>query len=362
MQVLKANDPEATLRAVEVLEKGGLTILPTETIYGIAASSTSEKGVRKLGQYKKKPLGKPMPIAVINQDMAEEYAELNPTAKKLYQTFLPGPLTVVSKGKHKLVPGVESEIGTLGIRIPGYDLITKIIKGLGNPIVLTAATNIGKKRPYEIDDVLKNISEKQKALIDLIIDAGTLPRREPSTVIDTTLDDVAVLRQGEIMFNVQNSIFSRSEETTMNTAKELWQKYEHHAGKRAIVYALEGEMGVGKTIFTKGLAKAMGIAETVTAPTYSLNDQYSILNPSVPLSAGVQYKLEHIDAWRMQAPEELEELGIKKMISDKSVLAIEWADRVVVVIRKYNEEAVIIWVKIEYGEKENDRKISWGVL
>ena len=59
---------------------------------------------------------------------------------------------------------------------------------------------------------------------------------------------------------------------------------------------------------------------------------------------------------------ELENLGLVKIISDKSVIAVEWADRVMDIVRGYNEEAVIIWIKIKYGKAENDRIISWGVL
>ncbi len=60
--------------------------------------------------------------------------------------------------------------------------------------------------------------------------------------------------------------------------------------------------------------------------------------------------------------EELKNLGINELINDRSVIAIEWAEKVADVIRKYNEEAIIIWVKIKYSKKENERLISWGIL
>ena len=75
--------------------------------------------------------------------------------------------------------------------------------------------------------------------------------------------------------------------------------------------------------------------------------------------------LVHIDTWRMINPNsELAELDIKSLIADKTVLAIEWADKAIEEIKKYCEDAIIIWVKIEYPSKgsgqENDRLISWG--
>ena len=188
-------------------------------------------------------------------------------------------------------------------------------------------------------------------MIDLIIDAGDLPHNEPSTVIDTTLDDPVTLRQGEIKLANKNELLSRSEENTQNSAKEIWQKYEQHSGKRAIIFALQGEMGTGKTIFTKGLARAMGITELVTSPTFTLENEYI---------TGKE-KLFHFDAWRLEKSEELRNLGFKNLIKDKSVVSVEWAEKVSDTIHEFDDEAIIIWVKIEFGKRQNERRIAWGV-
>ena len=343
-----------TEKVVKVLKIGGLVIMPTQTMYGAFIDATNQKAVEKLSNYKRRPFGKPFSVAVLNKEMAEEYTQLNKTARKLYKTFLPGPVTIVSKGKHKVAPGVESETGTLAIRIPNYKLVLDVVKTLGKPITATSANSGYQKRPYKISDILNNLSGKQKNLIDLIVDAGELPHNDPSTVIDTTFEDPAVLRQGEIKLKDKIEILSKNEESTQNFAKELWQKYENYAGKRAVVFALEGPMGAGKTQFTKGLARAMGIKDEVVSPTYDLELSYK--------SSVLSLQLTHIDAWRMESSQELKDLNFTKTITDKSIVAIEWADRVADEIRKYNEEAIIIWVKIKYGKLENDRLVSWGIL
>jgi len=335
-------------QAVTVLRQGGLIIYPTETTYGVGVDATNPKAVKKLSQYKKRPLGKPYSIAVNNLEMAQKYVDLNPTALNLFQTLLPGPLTIVSQGKHKVAKGVESETGTLGIRIPDYPLVLGIIKAFGKPITATSANASYQKRPYKISDILENISEKQKESIDLIIDAGELPHNEPSTVIDTTLDDPVILRQGKIKLTDKNEVLSRSAEGTQNLGKELLQKYEPYIGKRPIIFALEGPMGAGKTQFTKGVAKALGIKDEVVSPTYNLVLEYQ--------------GLVHIDAWRIASADDFNALGINKYLSDKSILVIEWAERVQDVIRSYHDEAIIVWIKIGYGENQNDRLISWGTL
>jgi len=323
--------------------------MPTETLYGAFVDATNSKAVFKLNKYKARPFGKPYSVAVKNQIMAERFVKLNKSAKDIYKNFLPGPITVISKTKHKVAPGVESENGSLGIRIPDYKFVLSVIDKLNKPITATSANASYKKRPYKIDDILNNISKKQKSLIDLIVDGGELPRRDPSTVIDTTLDNLTTLRQGDIRISKAEGVLSRSEENTKNVAKEIWQKYENYKDKRAIVFALTGQMGAGKTIFTKGLAHAIGITETIVSPTCSLEEEYG-------------NDLVHIDAWRMENGEELKALGFSKKILDKNVIAIEWADRVSEEIRKHNEEAIIIWVKIEYGKNINERVISWKAL
>lgn len=357
MRIIKDNS-KGIGAAISILEKGGLVIFPCETVYGVAVDSQNAEAVKKLNLYKQRPFGKPYAIMCSSQKMAEKYVDLNDSAKKLYKTFLPGPVTVVSKGKGSVAAGIESETGTLGVRIPDYKLMLDLIEKFGHPIVATSANSSYQKRPYKISDILDNISAKQKFLIDLIIDAGELPRNEPSTVIDTTLDDLTVLRQGDIKLKDKNEVLSRGEENTQNIGKELWQKYENYKDKRAIVFALEGEMGTGKTQFTKGLARAMGITELITSPTFALENEYSTIQPSSHLTMS----LYHFDAWRLENSDELRVLGFEDLIKNKSVVSIEWAERVVDEIRKFDSDAIIIWINIKFGKKENERVIGWGNL
>lgn len=349
MKIIKESKSIVDL-VVKSLTEGQLVFMATETVYIAAVDATNKTAVEKLVSFKNRPFGKPFSVGVTDINMAEKYVVLNKTAKDLYKRFLPGPVTVVSVGRHNVADGVEAENGTLGIRIPDYPFFQDVCSKFKKPITATSANASYKRRPYKLSDILDNISEKQKLLIDLMVDAGELPHNEPSTVIDTTLDDEPViLRQGDIKLRDRNEVLSRSEENTQNVAKELWQKFETYNNKRAIIFALEGQMGAGKTQFVKGLAKAMDINEQVTSPSYDLLNNYD--------------SLSHIDTWRMLDPNiELGGLGTQKLISDKSVIAIEWADRALQEIKTYVDDAIIIWVKIEYGKNENDRLISWGNL
>jgi L-threonylcarbamoyladenylate synthase len=95
----------------------------------------------------------------------------------------------------------SSEKNTLGVRIPDHKLIREVIKEFGKPITMTSANLSGRKTPYEIEDVLNNISDKSKSFIELILDSGKLPPNSPSSVIDTTNEGVVSIREGSIDFS-----------------------------------------------------------------------------------------------------------------------------------------------------------------
>lgn len=361
MEILKANNntEEIVIRAVAALRSGGLVVFPTETVYGIGACATDQGAIDKLLAYKTRREGKPLSIAVDSVDMARKYVEVNKTAENLYTNFLPGPITVVSRGLHTVADGIESEHGTLGVRIPDYPLVVSIVKSLGLPITATSANASYKKKPYTVDDILDNLTDKQKNLISLIIDAGELPKREPSTVVDTTLDEEVVLRQGDIKLTEIKETQSHNPEETRNIGSELTRKYKHYLGYKSVILALEGDLGAGKTEMTKGIAQELGIHEAITSPTFIIESEYAV--PTVEGSYAALHKpmLYHMDTWRINdVGAEMEALGLVEKINQGHVFVIEWANKATEFLSSVAESAIIIWVKIEHGENETDRSIT----
>src|SRR5258708_5864385 len=135
-------------QTIAVLRSGGLVIFPTETTYGAGVLATNQVAVDKLLAFKSRREGKPLSIAVTDEEMANRYVEVNESAHRLYERFLPGPVTVISRGRGVVAHGVESEFGTLGVRIPDYALVLELVKQLGEPITATSANASGAKRPY----------------------------------------------------------------------------------------------------------------------------------------------------------------------------------------------------------------------
>ncbi len=345
---------EIIAAATAILQSGGLVLYPTETVYGVGVDATNPEAVEKLLAYKSRREGKPLSIAVSNQEMATEYVELNEQAQTLYTQFLPGPVTIVSFAKNKVAPGVASEFNTLGVRIPDYPLITELVRSLGKPITATSANASGKKRPYTIADVLDRLSNNQKQLIDLIIDAGTLPPNPPSTVIDTTLSTPLTMRQGAVSIATAGqpgttiTYHSNSDQETKDLAGRLLLKHYGSMKKTGLVIGLDGELGAGKTVFTKGIGNFLRITETINSPTYSYYQEYPYQREQ---QTGTLF---HADVWKIDTQAEFKLLDMQSLIQPGSVLVVEWWSQV----SAYFQPAIQVpIIQIKISDQGNTKRL-----
>ncbi len=182
--IIKINDRKAITSAVSVLKKGGIVVYPTETSYGVGADATNIRALKKINRLKGRK-NKFLPI-IIDRKMAGKYIVLNSDMKNLMKRFMPGPLTLVADKRMK----TKKLLG--GFRIPANSFALNLVKRFGKPITATSANISGNKQIYGIKDVKKVFSGRA----DLIIDAGSLPRRQPSTVFDVR--GMRILRKGKI--------------------------------------------------------------------------------------------------------------------------------------------------------------------
>jgi L-threonylcarbamoyladenylate synthase len=350
---LKKQKPTKVInQTIKVLKNDGLAIYPTETCYGAGVDSTNKKAVQKLLAYKGKRANKAIAIACADQKMASHYVKINQTAQNLYTNFLPGPLTVISKSKNKVVQQLESENKTLGIRIPDHRLTLQLIKAYGKPITATSANTSGNPPPYSISSLLKYTSQKAQKLIDLVLDAGQLKLRPVSSVVDTTLNEPKLLRQGKItLVGCKDQVFtSTSEKETKIIAAKIFNQFKKELANKCLIFALQGQLGAGKTQFIKGVGQALDIKENIASPTYILLKEYHYQ----------QGMLYHIDTWRMETAEELANLGFVKMIKPDNVICIEWLEKVKSYLEKISKKTKVklVWITIDYLNQKK-RKIKY---
>lgn len=172
--------------AVKVLRRDGLVVYPTDTVYGLGADALSEYAVHRLYEVKGRPLGKPISVAVSDEEMMGAIAKISDEAWEFIREFLPGPVTLILPAKSCLPPVLSGGTGMIGIRMPKNQIARDIIAELDAPITGTSANLSGTTPPASREQV--NVT------YDLFVDGGELPGT-PSTVVD--LRARQILRPGE---------------------------------------------------------------------------------------------------------------------------------------------------------------------
>lgn len=188
------DDPQAVPRAAAVIEAGGLVILPTDTVYGVAADLWQPGAVQALYDAKRRPPDRAIPILLADPEHIETVAQSVPdAARRLADAFWPGPLTIVVP-KRPNVPQIVSSLPTIGVRIPDHAGTREVIRACGGALAVTSA-NLSDEPPA------LTAQEAAAALGDdiaLVLDGGPCPGGTPSTVVDVSGGDLRILRAGPL--------------------------------------------------------------------------------------------------------------------------------------------------------------------
>jgi tRNA threonylcarbamoyl adenosine modification protein (Sua5/YciO/YrdC/YwlC family) len=186
------NPQERLLRqAVEVLTGGGIIAYPTDTCYAIGCDLYNTKGIAKIYQLKRRPLGKPFSFICADLKNISEYALVGNYAYKTMKRLLPGPYTFVLEGS-RLVPRIMlTKRHTVGIRVPNNEICLAIVRELDHPVISTSATD----PDGNILESPLEIKEKLGHALDLIIDGGGITG-QPSSIISLIDDTPEILREG----------------------------------------------------------------------------------------------------------------------------------------------------------------------
>lgn len=187
-------NPRDLDRVVAVLQRGGVIIYPTDTVYGIGCDITHAKAVERVMRLKGlKP--KDAHFSFICKDLSNiaDYVKVSNPTFKLMKKNLPGPFTFILPGLHKVPDYFLSKRKTVGIRIPNHRIPQEIVNRLGNPILTTSLKDDDELVEYTTDPQV--IYENYKHLVDAVIDAGA-GGNIPSTIVDCSDDEPVIIRQG----------------------------------------------------------------------------------------------------------------------------------------------------------------------
>lgn len=178
--------------AVAALRAGNLVIVPTDTVYGIAADGTNADAVARLFRAKRRSPEKAVALLAASQAQAAAVADLSaPAAQRLIAQWWPGPLTLVCRAQVPLPVGVDSE-GTVGVRVPADTVVQAIAQELGHPLAVSSANRSGEDATATFDGAIRDIGESAAVALD----GGDCPLGLASTVVDISGEQPVVLRQG----------------------------------------------------------------------------------------------------------------------------------------------------------------------
>ena len=179
--------------SVKVLNKGGLVVFPTDTVYGLASKYNQNDAIQRIYQVKGREQTKALPVLISNLDQIELISTgLTKNARKLITFFWPGALTIILEKRYDLQVPLSMD-NSIGIRIPDDPFVRSIVEQVG-PLATTSANLSGLNSATNIDQVLKQIGN----VVDLVIDGGECSGGIPSTVVDCRGAEIKILREGII--------------------------------------------------------------------------------------------------------------------------------------------------------------------
>ena len=199
LKIYENNPSEKSIaKAVQILKDGGVIIYPTDTVYAIGCDIFQQKAIERVCKFKNIDIKKSR-LSLICNDLSNisTYAKISNNVFKLLKRNLPGAFTFILNGSSNL-PKILKNRNTIGIRVPENNIITKIVKELGNPIFTTSVKIADEISEYETDPEL--LIERYEKSVDLIIDGG-YGDNTPSTIVDCTEDEPVIVRQGKGVLN-----------------------------------------------------------------------------------------------------------------------------------------------------------------
>lgn len=194
-RIVIANE-KSIAEAAELLKFGEIVVIPTETVYGLAANALDTKAVQKIFNAKKRPSFNPLITHIADLKQVDDLVVMTDEARKVVDAFWPGPLTLILKSKtdNGISDLVSAGLETLAVRMPSHKIARDVIKQAGVPIAAPSANSSGEPSATTPKHVAESLGDN----IDYILGAGACDVGLESTVLDLSGDRPTILRPGAI--------------------------------------------------------------------------------------------------------------------------------------------------------------------
>ena len=185
-------DDEGIEKASQIINKGGIVIFPTDTVYGIGCDPYNKESVKKIYDIKSRDISKSVPVLAYSKEIAAKIVYLDEFTMKIIDKFWPGPLTVILKLTDEKIKKSLNLKDKIAIRVPDHKCTLELLKKC-NFLVGTSANISGSSSYTNPDECFKNVQG-----YDIFIDGGTITSKAESTIIEVENERIKIIREGAL--------------------------------------------------------------------------------------------------------------------------------------------------------------------
>ena len=307
--LLSAQDEATAGIAAEIIKKGGLVAIPTETVYGLGANGLDENAVISIFAAKGRPQDNPLILHIADAKQMEALCHHVPEAAyKLAEKFWPGPLTMVLPARDCVPKRTTGGLDTVAVRCPDNDVTREIIRLAGVPVAAPSANISGKPSTTTAQHVLHDHNGR----IDAVVDGGSCRVGVESTIVDLTGDRPRLLRPGgvtpeELMEALGDLVIDKAVTAQIDkdaVVKAPGMKYKHYAPDCDVV------------IVSGSREKAAAYIRAHFEPgdrVLCFEEELPLYEGCAPLAYGREDVVETLSAGLFSALRELDEAGIARV-------------------------------------------------
>lgn len=179
------------------LQNGAVMLYPTDTVYAIGCDLNVKSAVERVRRLKQLSNDKPLTFLCSSLSNIAQYASVSDPAYRLMKRLIPGPYTFLLPAT-KLVPRLvmNPKRKTSGIRVPNHAVCNALVEALGNPIISTSAHLPGMDETSTVEIEQAHLFDEFDSFVDIIVDDGSQPGTQVSTILDMTSEEPVMIRQG----------------------------------------------------------------------------------------------------------------------------------------------------------------------
>ncbi len=308
-QYLRSDAPETAQIAADIIKKGGLVAIPTETVYGLGADGLNEAAVAKIFQAKGRPQDNPLILHVAQAAEIERFCHSIPKAAyDLAEAFWPGPLTMVLPAKDSVPLSTRAGLPTVAVRCPDNAVTRQIIRLAGVPLAAPSANISGKPSTTTAQHVLHD----HDGNIDAVVDGGSCRVGVESTIVDLTEERPRLLRPGGISpeqllavlgdLVVDKAVTAQIDKDAVVKAPGM--KYKHYAPQSEVVIVAGSRQQAADYIH-----RHFEVGDRVLC----FEEELPLYADCAPLSYGQEADVETLSAGLFAALRELDDPSIRRV-------------------------------------------------